>query len=149
MSDIEKMQELISRYVEGEVTPQERIEVETAIRESRELKDYYLELQQLSKILDHHPQEECSPDVERNIRNSFDNTEFNIPRSKEVKNVSASWVKVGVLSMLFIGCLLTVQVYVKRGIQGRLKSASDDIGDQYSPGNTNILPITNVWLNKE
>jgi len=28
-------------------------------------------------------------------------------------------------------------VYIKRGIQGRLKSAADDIGEQFSPGNTN------------
>ena len=27
--------------------------------------------------------------------------------------------------------------YIKRGLQGRLKSSTDDIGDQFSPGNTN------------
>ena len=31
---------------------------------------------------------------------------------------------------------------MKRGIQGRLKSAADDIGDQYSDGNTNVLKTT-------
>ena len=35
-----------------------------------------------------------------------------------------------------VGALLAMQVYVKRGIQGRLKTATDDIGDQYSPGYT-------------
>jgi len=35
-----------------------------------------------------------------------------------------------------VGALVAMQVYVKRGVQGRLKSAADDIGEQYSPGNT-------------
>jgi hypothetical protein len=38
-------------------------------------------------------------------------------------------------------------VYIKRGIQGRLKSAADDIGDQFSPGNTNTRLITHVASN--
>lgn len=43
-----------------------------------------------------------------------------------------------VLVMIIIGALLTIQIYIKRGIQGRLKSATDDIGDQFSPGNTGL-----------
>ena len=30
-------------------------------------------------------------------------------------------------------------MYIKRGVQGRLKSATDDIGTQFSPGNTNVV----------
>jgi Flp pilus assembly pilin Flp len=32
--------------------------------------------------------------------------------------------------------LIAMGVYMKRGISGRIRSASDDIGDQYSPGHT-------------
>ena len=46
--------------------------------------------------------------------------------------------------IIIIGALLTIQVYIKRGVQGRLKSASDDIGDQFSPGNTNMVKSTKV-----
>jgi hypothetical protein len=38
--------------------------------------------------------------------------------------------------------LLSLQTYIKRGIQGRLKSATDDIGDQFSAGNTNVQKQT-------
>ena len=41
------------------------------------------------------------------------------------------------LIIIVIGALLSIQVYIKRGIQGRLRSAADDIGDQYAVGNTN------------
>ena len=42
-----------------------------------------------------------------------------------------------ILLIVVIGSLLAIQVYIKRGVQGRLKSAADDIGEQFSPGNTN------------
>jgi len=54
-----------------------------------------------------------------------------------------STLEYAVLIVVIIGALLTIQVYIKRGVQGRLKSAADDIGDQYSDGNTNEVKTTN------
>jgi Flp pilus assembly pilin Flp len=54
-----------------------------------------------------------------------------------------STLEYAVLVVIIIGALLTLQVYIKRGIQGRLKSSADDIGDQYSEGNTNVIKSTN------
>jgi uncharacterized protein (UPF0333 family) len=53
-----------------------------------------------------------------------------------------STLEYAVLIVVIIGALISIQVYIKRGVQGRLKSAADDIGDQYSDGNTNILKTT-------
>ena len=53
-----------------------------------------------------------------------------------------STLEYAVLIVVIIGALLTIQVYIKRGVQGRLKSAADDIGDQYSDGNTNQIKTT-------
>jgi len=53
-----------------------------------------------------------------------------------------STLEYAVLIVVIIGALLTIQVYIKRGVQGRLRSAADDIGDQYSDGNTNELKTT-------
>ena len=50
-----------------------------------------------------------------------------------------STLEYAVLIIIIIGALLSIQVYIKRGIQGRLKGAADDIGDQFSVGNTNII----------
>jgi cytoskeletal protein RodZ len=47
-----------------------------------------------------------------------------------------------VLIIIIIGALISIQVYIKRGVQGRLRSAADDIGDQYDDGNTNVLKTT-------
>ena len=53
-----------------------------------------------------------------------------------------STLEYAVLVVIIIGALLTIQTYIKRGVQGRLKSSSDDIGDQFSPGNTNATKTT-------
>jgi cytoskeletal protein RodZ len=55
-----------------------------------------------------------------------------------------STLEYAVLIIIIIGALLSIQVYIKRGIQGRLKSATDDIGDQFSPGNTNVVKTHSV-----
>ena len=54
------------------------------------------------------------------------------------KKRGQSTLEYAILVIIIIGALLSIQVYIKRGIQGRLKGASDDIGDQFSPGNTNM-----------
>lgn len=54
------------------------------------------------------------------------------------KRKGQSTLEYAVLIIIIIGALLSLQTYIKRGIQGRLKSATDDIGDQFSGGNTNV-----------
>ena len=60
-----------------------------------------------------------------------------------------STLEYAVLIVVIIGALLTIQVYIKRGVQGRLKSAADDIGDQYSDGNTNVIKIVSRYSNTQ
>ena len=45
-----------------------------------------------------------------------------------------------VIVIIMMGVMLAMKDYVKRGIQGRWKSATDDLGDQYDPTwvNSNI-----------
>ena len=55
-----------------------------------------------------------------------------------------STIEYVVLIMIVIGVLISIQVYIKRAVQGRMKSSSDDVGDQYSPGNTNVFRQTHT-----
>jgi cytoskeletal protein RodZ len=52
-----------------------------------------------------------------------------------------STLEYAILVIIIIGALLSIQVYIKRGVQGRLKSAADDIGDQFSNGNQSVNSI--------
>ena len=64
---------------------------------------------------------------------------------KKVKGQST--MEYAILIIIIIGALLSIQVYIKRGVQGRLKSAADDIGEQFSPGNTNSTVVTKSHSN--
>ncbi len=55
------------------------------------------------------------------------------------KKRGQSTLEYAILIIIIIGALLSIQVYIKRGVQGRLKSATDDIGEQFSVGNTNVI----------
>jgi Flp pilus assembly pilin Flp len=55
-----------------------------------------------------------------------------------------STLEYALIVAVVVGALLAMQVYVKRGLQGRLKSATDDIGDQYSPGYTESVITVDI-----
>ena len=55
-----------------------------------------------------------------------------------------STLEYAILIIVIIAALISIQVYIKRGVQGRLKSSADDIGDQFSPGNTNVIVAQRV-----
>ena len=56
----------------------------------------------------------------------------------KVRKKAQTITEYGILFVIIMGALLTSQLYMKRSIQGRLKSAADDLGGQFSPGNTNV-----------
>lgn len=41
-----------------------------------------------------------------------------------------------VIIAVIVAALITMQAYIKRGIQGKLRAAADELGQQYDPGNT-------------
>lgn len=63
------------------------------------------------------------------------------------KKKAQSSLEYAILIIIVLGALLTIQVYIKRGVQGRLKSATDDIGDQYSTMSMNYKKTTRLWSN--
>jgi Flp pilus assembly pilin Flp len=56
------------------------------------------------------------------------------------KLLAQSTLEYAVLIVLIAAALLASQVYIKRAMQGRLKSSADDLGEQFSlqAGNTHI-----------
>ena len=64
------------------------------------------------------------------------------------KKKGQSTLEYAVLIVIIIAALLAMNQYIKRGLQGRLKSATDDIGDQFSPGNTNVTKTVTTGVNE-
>lgn len=42
-----------------------------------------------------------------------------------------------IITVVIVG-LLAIQIYVKRGVEGKLRASSDDIGDQFEAGKTAV-----------
>jgi Flp pilus assembly pilin Flp len=63
------------------------------------------------------------------------------------KRKGQSTLEYAVLIVIIIAALLAMNQYIKRGLQGRLKSSTDDIGDQFSPGNTNVHRVVTTASN--
>ncbi len=138
MNEHEKLKELISRYIDGEVNEQEKSQVEALLKESESCSAYYKELRNLNQALDVLPEEDLSPDLENEIMSALAKgmrEDTGMKRSSFVKMTVGG----GVAATLIIG-ILSLQMYAQRSIQGRIRSASDDIGDQYSAGKTSAGP---------
>ena len=63
------------------------------------------------------------------------------------KRKGQSSMELVIIMIIVMAALLSIQVYLKRGVQGRLRSAADDVGDQYSAGNTNVRKVVTVVSN--
>lgn len=55
-----------------------------------------------------------------------------------------STLEYAVVVACVVAALLAMQIYIKRGTQGRLRQASDEIGEQYAPMNTTSTIITDL-----
>jgi uncharacterized protein (UPF0333 family) len=47
-----------------------------------------------------------------------------------------STLEYGLVIAIVVAALLAINIYMKRGVQGRLRSSADDIGEQFEARNT-------------
>ncbi len=47
-----------------------------------------------------------------------------------------STLEYAIIIAVIVAALVVMQIYIKRGVQGKLRSSTDQIGEQYSPGHT-------------
>lgn len=52
------------------------------------------------------------------------------------RNKAQASLEYAMALVAIVAALLAMQVYTKRGMQGRLRQEADSLGQQYSPGNT-------------
>ncbi|MFA5060145.1 MAG: von Willebrand factor type A domain-containing protein [Candidatus Omnitrophota bacterium] len=150
MIEHKKIQELISSYVDGEVSGQEKTLVEEHIKNCSMCMKQYNQLKRISHSLKSWPDENISPDLEQKIqKNLLDKKE----REGSIMRNNKRWASIASTVTIVLVLLFSAQLYTKRGIQGRLelaqitpntvsimkgtqgvlRSATDNIGGQYSP----------------
>src|SRR3989338_3349609 len=163
MNNHDEFKILISAYYDGEVSAQEKQQVEKHLAECAVCRKYLLELQTLSSSLKKWSDETPSPDLEQNI-NRFKKGAPMKPSILKVSQMAGSIIVVLILAVI------TAQTVTQRSIQARIKdasqylsgqtqlalskqggsknkiayrmkSAADDIGDKYALGNRPVSKL--------
>lgn len=137
MNNHEYYEQLLSTYIDAEASQEETQILIDHLAGCVSCQKQYRELIKLSLKLQEWPEEELSPDLHQKIKSALENEgtkEKPMPLGLTRKILARSGVFVVLLAVIFV-----FQVYVKRGIQGRLHTASDDIGDQFYPGKSELL----------
>lgn len=55
---------------------------------------------------------------------------------RKLSRKAQSTLEYAILVLIVIVALLAMQTYMKRGVQGKLRESTDNIGEAYSPGYT-------------
>ncbi len=63
------------------------------------------------------------------------------------KNKAQSTLEYAILIGVIVAGLIAMQVYLKRGWQGKLKESADSMGSQFSPGYSTSNYTTNTFSN--
>ena len=66
---------------------------------------------------------------------------------KLTENKAQSTLEFAILIAVIVAALLAMQVYLKRGYQGKMKESADSIGSQFSPGQTTGNYTTHSFTN--
>lgn len=69
-------------------------------------------------------------------------------KNRYYKNKAQSTLEYAVLIACIAAALVAMRIYIKRGIQGRVKDAADQIGEQYS-AKTTTSKLTQTITNPE
>jgi len=54
------------------------------------------------------------------------------------KRKGQSTLEYAVIIAVVVAALVGMQAYIKRGLQGKMKESTDQIGEQFSPGHTSM-----------
>jgi hypothetical protein len=126
-----RMKQLISAYIDGEVSAKEKMLVEEHLRNCVQCKQYWESLQKVSIHLKHWNDEEISPDLEQGIRSRF------LGQKSKGGTMKKTKLFIGVTSGALVTLLvfgLVGSMHLRRTFQGKLQVVGDQIGEPYSPG---------------
>jgi uncharacterized protein (UPF0333 family) len=60
-----------------------------------------------------------------------------------------SILEFSLVSIVVVVSLFCMQIYLKRGLMGRLRGYSEQLGEQYSPGSTTVSIVSDITLDTQ
>ncbi|MEI7999609.1 MAG: von Willebrand factor type A domain-containing protein, partial [Candidatus Omnitrophota bacterium] len=123
----EELRILISAYIDGEVNPSEKNIVEEHLSSCSSCQKEYKAYMAISSSLSKWTNQSLSPDEEIKIQKGFQQRREPMFTKRTVVGLTTT-----LALAVIIGSVIQTQNF--RGVQGRLKSSSDNIGDQFTTG---------------
>ncbi len=70
-----------------------------------------------------------------------------------LRKKAQSTLEYALIIAVIVAALLAIQIYMKRGVQGKLRESSDQIGEQFDAGKTSVYshknrPVTGTTIQK-
>jgi len=124
----EEIKILVSAYIDGEVTPSEKTIVQEHLSTCESCQKDHKMYMAMSSSLSKWSDEALSPDEEIKVQKRFE-------QRRESMFSQRNMMVMGTTLALTVIIGSVLQTVAHRQLQSRLKSAADDVGDQYSSGN--------------
>ena len=123
----------LSSYLDNQLSEEQRLKIEEHLNLCKSCSEELFQLKLLLQKLKTLQVPGLSSEFEAVLKNEIVQQELQKGEAKMKRKPLAILIPSGVLAGILV-FLLVGQIYVKRGMQPRLKDSSDDIGEQFAPG---------------
>ncbi|MCP4651802.1 MAG: DUF3520 domain-containing protein [Candidatus Omnitrophica bacterium] len=121
------MKKLISAYIDGEVSFNQREALRGHLKSCKNCNDYYQQLKKMSDILPSYKDEEISLDLEQKIKQDFLGDKYKgVMAMRKKIFISAGSVA---LVMMLVFVMVGSQTFIKKGFQGKMLGSTQRIVD--------------------
>jgi anti-sigma factor RsiW len=123
----------LSAYLDDQLSERMKEKVEKHLADCNNCREELSRLKQLSEQLKAWQTPDLGADFDARVRHQIVLGELEKGEVKMERKLTSKWIPSSALVVVLLMAVLTGQFYVKRGWEGKLKSAADDVGEQVEP----------------
>ncbi|MFH1360607.1 MAG: DUF4349 domain-containing protein [Candidatus Omnitrophota bacterium] len=115
----------LSSYLDNQLSADERRLIEEHLKQCKDCQEELRKLKLISEKLKIWQEPELGPFFEKSVMDKISSQEQRKGEVKMKSKTTRDRVAIGILTTIIIGCLVSMQTYAKRALQGRIKGAAD------------------------
>lgn len=124
----------LSAYLDDQLSKKMKDKVEKHLADCKNCREELSRLKQISEQIKAWQTPDLGDDFDARVRHQIVLGELEKGEVKMNKKLTSVWIPSSALVVVLLMAIIVGQHYVKRGFQGRLKSAASDMGEQFDPG---------------
>ena len=123
----------LSAYLDDQLSERMKEKVEKHLADCKNCREELSRLKQLSEQIKAWQTPDLGDDFDARVRHQIVLGELEKGEVKMNKKLTSVWIPSSALVAVLLVVIIAGQSYVKRGWEGRLRIASDDLGEQFEP----------------